>query len=285
MLGFGEIAERLRRSTVHVSSGNGRDRGGASGVIWLADGLILTNAHVARSTHPRVELWDGRDFEARVAAYDARRDLAALRITADGLAPATAGDSSALRPGELAIAVGNPLGFAGAVSTGVIHSIGPLPGMGALDWVRATARLAPGNSGGPLANAQGKVIGINTAIVNGLGLAVPSRDIAEFLRRGARPRLGVTLQPVAYDGRHWGLLVLEVDKDGAAAVASLRVGDILVGAGGQPLESMEGLHDAIDAATAPRGWPLRLAFLRGDRSHVRETVVEIQGSGVAGAAA
>jgi serine protease Do len=285
MLGFGEIAERLRRSTVHVSSGNGRDRGGASGVIWLADGLILTNAHVARSTHPRVELWDGRDFEARVAAYDARRDLAALRITADGLAPATAGDSSALRPGELAIAVGNPLGFAGAVSTGVIHSIGPLPGMGALDWVRATARLAPGNSGGPLANAQGKVIGINTAIVNGLGLAVPSRDIAEFLRRGARPRLGVTLQPVAYDGRHWGLLVLEVDKDGAAAVASLRVGDILVGAGGQPLESMEGLHDAIDAATAPRGWPLRLAFLRGDRSHIRETVVQIRGSGVAGAAA
>ena len=285
MLGFGEIAERLRRSTVHVSSGNGRDRGGASGVIWLANGLIVTNAHVARSTHPRVELWDGRDFEASVAAYDARRDLAALRIIADGLPAATAGDSSGLRPGELAIAVGNPLGFAGAVSTGVIHSIGPLHGMGAQDWVRATARLAPGNSGGPLANAEGRVIGINTAIVNGLGLAVPSRDIGEFLRRGARPRLGVALRPVAYDGRHWGLLVLEVEKDGAAAVASLRVGDILVGAGGRPLESMEGLHDAIDAATAPGGGPLRLAFLRGDRSHVRETVVEIQGSGVAGAAA
>jgi len=285
MLGFGEIAERLRRSTVHVSSGNARDRGGASGVIWLADGLIVTNAHVARSTRPRVELWDGRDFEASVAAYDARRDLAALRIAADGLAPATAGDSSALRPGELAIAVGNPLGFAGAVSTGVIHSIGPLSGMGPQDWVRATARLAPGNSGGPLANAQGKVVGINTAIVNGLGLAVPSRDIAEFLRRGSRPRLGVALRPVACDGRHWGLLILEVEKDGAAAAASLSVGDILVGAGSRSLESMEGLHDAIDAAAAPGGGPLRLSFLRGDRTHVRQTVVQIRGSGLAGAAA
>jgi serine protease Do len=254
-------------------------------VIWLADGLIVTNAHVARSTHPRVGLWDGRDFEARVSAYDARRDLAALRITADGLAPAVAGDSSALRPGELAIAVGNPLGFAGAVSTGVIHSIGSVPGMGAQEWVRATARLAPGNSGGPLANAQGKVIGINTAIINGLGLAVPSRDIAEFLRRGSRPRLGVALRPVAYDGRRWGLVILEVEKEGAAALASLRVGDILVGAGGRPLESMDDLHDAIDAAAAPAGGALRLAFLRGDRGHVRETVVQIRGSGVAGAAA
>lgn len=285
MLGFGEIAERLRRSTVQVSSGTGRNRGGASGVIWLSDGLIVTNAHVARSTRPRIELWDGRNFEASIAAYDARRDLAALRITADGLAPAIAGDSSALRPGELAVAVGNPLGFAGAVSTGVIHSIGALPGMGAQDWVRATARLAPGNSGGPLANAQGKVIGINTAIVNGLALAVPSRDVAEFLRRGSRPRLGVALRPVAYDGRHWGLVVLEVEKEGAAANASLHVGDILVGAGGRPLESMESLHDAIDAAAAPGGGPLRLAFLRGERSHVRETVVQIRGSDVAGAAA
>jgi serine protease Do len=285
MLGFGEIAERLRRSTVHVSSAAGRDRGGASGVIWLADGLIVTNAHVARSASPRVELWDGRDFQARVSAYDARRDLAALRIAADGLAPATAGDSSALRPGELAIAVGNPLGFAGAVSTGVIHSIGPISGMGALNWVRATARLAPGNSGGPLANAQGKVIGINTAIVNGLGLAVPSRDIAEFLRRGSRPRLGVALRPVAYDGKRWGLLVLEVEKEAPAVLASLRVGDILVGTGGRPLESMESLHDAIDAAAAPGGGPLRLAFLRGDRSHVRETVVQIRAASVAAEAA
>jgi serine protease Do len=273
MLGFGEVAEKLRRSTVHVSNGaGGRNGSGASGVIWAANGLILTNAHVARSTRPQVELWDGRRFEACVTGYDPRRDLAALRIESADLAAAPAGDSSALRPGELVIAVGNPLGFAGAVSTGVVHSIGPLPGMGAQNWVRSTARLAPGNSGGPLANAQGQVIGINTAIVNGLGAAVPARDIGEFLRRGARPRLGVALRPVAYDGRRWGLLILEVEKESAAATASLKVGDILIGVNGQRLESMDGLNDALDSGSPV----VRLAFLRGDRSHVREATVQIR---------
>jgi serine protease Do len=273
MLGFGEVAERLRRSTVHISNGaEGRNGSGASGVIWAADGLILTNAHVARSTRPQVELWDGRRFEARVTGYDPRRDLAALRVESVELPAAPVGDSSVLRPGELVIAVGNPLGFAGAVSTGVIHSIGPLPGMGGQDWVRATARLAPGNSGGPLANAQGQVIGINTAIVNGLGAAVPSRDIGQFLRRGARPRLGVALRPVAYDGRRWGLLILEVEKESAAATASLKVGDILVGINGQRLESMDSLNDALDSGSPV----VRLTFLRGDRSHAREATVQIR---------
>ena len=270
MLGFGEVAERLRRSTVHVASDS--NGGGASGVIWPGTGLILTNAHVARSTRPQVELWDGRRFEARVSAHDARRDLAALRIPASGLPAAARGDSAALRPGELVIAVGNPLGFAGAVSTGVIHSIGPLPGMGRQDWVRATVRLAPGNSGGPLANAQGQVIGINTAIVNGLGLAVPSRDIASFVRRSSRPRLGVALRPAAYDGSHWGLLILEVEAGSAADTASLRAGDILVGVNGHPLESMDSLGDALDSGSPI----LRMAFLRGDRGHVREAVVQLQ---------
>ncbi|MBV8728634.1 MAG: trypsin-like peptidase domain-containing protein [Acidobacteriia bacterium] len=270
MLGFGEIAERLRRSTVQVASGGARG-GGASGVIWSADGLILTNAHVARSTRPQVELWDGRRFEARVTAHDPRRDLAALRIASDGLPAAVAGDSTALRPGEFAVAVGNPLGFAGAVSTGVIHSLGPISGMGTHDWVRATARLAPGNSGGPLANAQGHVIGLNTAIVNGLGLAVPSRDIGQFLKRGSRPRLGIALRPVLYDGHNLGLLILEVEENGAAANASLHIGDILVGAGGKRLESMDSLNDALDSGSPA----LRLGFLRGDRSHIRETVVQL----------
>jgi len=271
MLGFGEVAERLRRSTVQVQSG-GRNGGGASGVIWTADGLIITNAHVARSTRPHVELWDGHRFEARVKAYDARRDLAALQVESCGLPAAACGDSGALRPGELAIAVGNPLGFAGAVSTGVIHSVGPLPGMGKQEWVRATARLAPGNSGGPLANAEGQVIGINTAIINGLGVAVPSHDIGQFLKRGSRPRLGIAMRPVAYDGRNWGLLILEVESESAAEVASLRVGDILVGANGHSLESIEGLHAALDSGTPV----VRLAFLRGDRSHVREAVVQVR---------
>src|SRR5579871_6698246 len=106
---FGEVAERLRRSTVQVFSD--QRRSGGSGVIWSADGVIVTNAHVTRSARNDVELWDGRRLEARVDAYDARLDLALLRVPATGLPAATAGDSTALRPGELAIAIGSPLGF------------------------------------------------------------------------------------------------------------------------------------------------------------------------------
>lgn len=268
---FGEVAERLRRSTVQVFSG-GRERGGGSGVIWGADGLIVTNAHVARSSTTQVELWDGRRFDARIASHDPRRDLAALRVSATSLPAATSGDSTALRPGELAIAIGSPLGFAGALTTGVIHSVGRMPGMGREQWVRATVRLAPGNSGGPLANAQGQVIGINTAIINGLGLAVLSRDVGEFLRRGARPRLGIVLRPVAYDGARLGLLVLEVEPGSAADTASLRIGDILIGIHGRPLDSIDALSDALDSSVGP----IPLQFVRGDRSRVREAVARLE---------
>ena len=271
MRSFGEVAERLRRSTVQVFAG-GRARGGGSGVIWNPHGLILTNAHVARSNRLEVELWDGRTLDAHVTAHDPQRDLAALRITAADLHPAGAGDSAALRPGELAIAIGSPLGFAGALTTGVIHSIGPVPGMGRQPWVRATVRLAPGNSGGPLANAEGLVVGLNTAIVYGLALAVPSNAIAEFLRRGARPRLGVVLRPVPVDRVRLGLLILEVEPGSAAATASLRVGDILVGVDGQPLDSLDTLGDALDRAAGP----LPVQFIRGDRSRVRQAVAVLE---------
>ena len=267
---FGEVAERLRRSTVQVFSD--RRRSGGSGVIWSADGVIVTNAHVTRSARNEVELWDGRRLEARVDAYDARRDLALLRVTAAGLPAAMAGDSSALRPGELAIAIGSPLGFSGALATGVIHSVGPVQGMGRRNWVRATVRLAPGNSGGPLANAGGQVVGINTAIAHGLGLAVPSREVGEFLRRGARPRLGVTVRPVAFDGNRTGMLVLEVESGGAADIASLRVGDILTTCNGQPLDRPDALGDVLDAANGP----IAVQFLRGDYQRTRETVARLE---------
>lgn len=257
MRGFGEISERLRRSTAQVFSGD--RRGGGSGVVWTADGLILTNAHVARSPGAAVEMWDGSRFEARVTARDPRRDLAALELPAGGWEAATAGDSAALRPGELVIAIGNPLGFAGALSTGVVHSIGPLPGMGAAPWIRTTTRLAPGNSGGPLANAQGHVVGLNTAIVNGLGAAIPVATVRDFLRRGARPALGVTLRPLPS-----GLLILEMEPGGAAAAASLRVGDLL-------LHSLDELAGALDAGEHV----VRLRFLRGG-AHVRETAVRLE---------
>ena len=248
MRGFGEIAERLRRSTVRINL----NQGGGSGIVWTSDGLILTNAHVARTPEAEIELWDGRRFPARVFSRDARRDLASLRIAAGGLEAATAGDSRALRPGELVIAVGNPLGFAGAISTGIVHSSSER-------WIHADVQLAPGNSGGPLANAHGQVIGINTAIVNGLGVAVPSKVALDFLRRGARPSLGVVMRPV-----HLGLLLLEVEPGGAAANASLRAGDLL-------LTRFDALNEALDSGRPT----LRLHFLRGDGRQVREAVVRL----------
>jgi serine protease Do len=262
MQGFGEIAENLRRSTVQVFSA-GKNRGGGSGVIWEPSGLIVTNAHVTRSADSRVETWDGQVYQGRLVSYDPRRDLAALRIPREGLPAATAGDSNALRPGELAIAVGSPLGFSGALSTGVIHSVED-------KWVRTSVRLAPGNSGGPLANARGHVVGINTAIVNGLGLAVPSREVLEFLRGGARPRLGVVLQPVAYD-RQLGLMILEIERGSPAANASLRPGDILLGVNDRPFDSLDSLTAALDSGSPT----LRLQFVRGERGPIREAVARL----------
>ncbi|HEX3376121.1 MAG TPA: trypsin-like peptidase domain-containing protein, partial [Candidatus Acidoferrales bacterium] len=150
--GFGEIAEKIRRSTVLIHAGT---RGSGSGVIWSSDGKIITNAHVARGTRHRVQLWDGREFEATVASRDTQRDLAVLHAEATDLPSVIVADSSEVRAGELAIAIGNPLGFVGALTTGVIHAVGPIRGLGAQSWVQANVRLAPGNSGGPLADARG----------------------------------------------------------------------------------------------------------------------------------
>jgi serine protease Do len=271
------VAERLRRSTVQVHAG--RERGSGSGVIWSQDGLIVTNAHVARADRAQVELWDGRSFEAEVTTRDARRDLVSLRISARALPAATPGDSSALRPGELVVAVGNPLGFIGALTTGVVHALGPLAGLGRQSWVQAAVRLAPGNSGGPLADAEGRVIGLNTMVASGgLALAVPSNTVTDFLRRGTSGvTLGVTVRPVLLeDRRSVGLLVLEVATGGAAAAASLLIGDVLLGANGDRFRSVDDLSDAIE--TAPGGI-LTLRFVRGERRKEREVAVRLAARG------
>jgi serine protease Do len=271
--GFGEVAEKLRRSTVLIEAGG---RGTGSGTIWQRDGLIVTNAHVVRGSRSRVQLWDGREFEAEAAARDPRLDLAALRISANELPEAEAADSAQLRPGELAIAIGNPLGFVGALTTGVIHAVGPLRGFGSRPWVQASVPLAPGNSGGPLADAHGRVIGINTMVAGRVALAIPSNSVSEFLFAGPRDAwLGVSLQSVRVprrEGRQLGLLILEVEPGSPAAHASLLPGDILLGTSEGAFGSLDDLARSL-AGNAPR--LLRLEFLRGDYSHIRRVTVQL----------
>jgi len=275
--GLGEIAERVRRFTVLVQPGG---RGSGSGVVWSTDGLIITNAHVAQGRRPTVTLWDGREFRAEVTQRDPRRDLAALHITADDLVAASPADSTKVRPGELAIAVGNPLGFVGALTTGVVHAVAPLRGLGTRPWVQADVRLAPGNSGGPLADVQGRVIGINTMVAGRLSLAIPSNEVAQFLRGEAQGSwLGVSLQAVRLPRPslyRFGLVLIDIEPGSPAARASLLPGDILVGSETGTFASVEDLA-AILHASEPR--VLRLEFLRGDYTRIRKVSVPVGGRG------
>src|SRR5689334_16659515 len=149
-MGIGEVGERLRRSTVHIRSSNRRGQSAGSGVIWNENGLIVTNAHVLGGGNYSAELWDGRTFPAEVVDRDDPRDLAKLKLSTGGL-QALGIRPAPPRPGELVVAVGNPLGFTGALTTGIVHTVGAVPGLGRKLWVQAAVRLAPGNSGGPLA--------------------------------------------------------------------------------------------------------------------------------------
>ncbi|MCU1335426.1 MAG: peptidase and chymotrypsin/Hap [Bryobacterales bacterium] len=273
---FGEVAEKLRRSTVQVLSGNQDSRGSGSGIIWDADGTIITNAHVVsdervRDEQVRVELWDGRSLSAEVTARDGYADLAKLRLRAPNLAAAAWRGSSSLRTGELAVAIGNPLGFVGALTTGVVHGAGPMRGLGRRRWVHAAIRLAPGNSGGPLADAGGRVIGVNTMVVSGgLALAIPSELVVRFLERGSRPTIGIVVRPVA----NTGLMLLQVNPNSAAERASLRTGDLLLGANGRRFESTDDLSEAIEDAA---GSVMKVRFRRGNRSIEREVSVVVPG--------
>ena len=271
--GFGEIAEQLRRSTVQISSGR---RGQGSGIILSPDGTIVTNAHVATSGQLEVQLWDGTRLPAELQGRDEGRDLAILHVVKSGLPPAALANSDRLRVGELVIAIGNPFGFIGALTTGVIHAIGPVGRLGPFKWVQADVQLAPGNSGGPLANARGEVVGINTMIAGGVGLAVPSNSVTRLLKRGGAPApLGVVVRGVriAVNGiARLGLAILEVAKNSAAEHASLLAGDIVIGASDRLFESMEDFEQALDGAGERL---VRLQFVRGDRSSIRTVAVRL----------
>lgn len=165
---YAALIENLRRSMVQVLS----SRGSGSGVVWDRGGLIVTNAHVAAGRNAEVVDATGQRRKARIIRRDGERDLALLVVAEQDLEPAAIGDSDLLRTGQVAVALGMP----GAVS-GIIHSAGP-----GSKWVQADLHLAPGYSGGILADAGGRVIGINTMIFRGIGLAIPSNGVSRFVR-------------------------------------------------------------------------------------------------------
>lgn len=266
-----EVAARLRQSLTLV---RGRWNGSGSGIIWR-DGIVLTNDHVARGDHARVTLADGQSLDAKVIGRDKTLDLAALRVQASGLLRAPLGASRALRVGQLVIAVGNPLGVEGAATLGIISAVGRAA-PGGRELVEADIDVYPGNSGGPLADAQGRVVGLTSMILTpGVALAVPTHVADAALARwlGEAPRregLGIKGWAIPLPtpwaervGQPTGVMLGEVLPSSPAAEAGLLVGDILVGYGDEAVLDGEGLQRLLHRSNDPV--PLRV--LRGGQLH------------------
>ena len=172
------LATLVRSYTVEIRSRGRQSQGG--GVIWHADGLVVTNAHVVRDRRPLVALGNDDVVEARVVTLDRSLDLALLSI-GGGIRAAPIGDAEALRAGSLVLALGHPRGVRNALSLGVVHTVTTERGLPR--YIAADVRLAPGNSGGPLVDTSGRVVGINAMIVGGLGVAIPSTVVRRFLHQ------------------------------------------------------------------------------------------------------
>jgi serine protease Do len=176
------LVRQVRGSLVRVSNGPG---GAGSGLVWSSEGLILTNAHVVHRRFPKVTLPDGRELESRVLAHDPARDLALLSVQARGLPALALGDSEHLRPGTLVYAVGHPWGVANAVTAGIIIGGGAdIPEMAGTqrEWLMVSLVLRPGNSGGPLVDTSGRLLGVNTIMTGPVvGGAVPVHVVRAFL--------------------------------------------------------------------------------------------------------
>ena len=275
-LASAEMIERSHEGVVQVRS---RGRGTGAGVIWDRDGLALTNHHVVagrgRGAEVQVVLRDGRAFDAEVVKRGRNLDLALLHIKdAPGDLPAAPiGDSDALRVGELVYAVGHPWGRFGAVTAGIVSGLGVARGPGGrARYIQSDVALAPGNSGGPLLNVGGEIVGINAMIFGRLALSIPSNAAGAWLKeKERRPRLGVRVLPVdvpaslrrANPGTpEAGLMIAAVEDGSPAERAGLLVGDVLLGVGDERLEDAETLLDAIVHAT---GDAVRLGVMRGGK--------------------
>jgi S1-C subfamily serine protease len=271
-------------ASLRVPAGDGR-RGESQGsaVVFTPDGFLLTNAHVVGSSgHGTALFSDGTSGPFTVVGADPLSDLAVLRADGGTPRPAELGEADELVVGQLVVAVGSPLGLAGSVTAGVVSALGrSLPtrsGSAARlveDVIQTDAALNPGNSGGALADARSRVIGINTAVAGvGLGLAVPinattRRIIAALLRDGRvrRAYLGVVCVPAPVPaalrerlGRTDGLRVAEVVANGPAARAGLRVGDLLLSAGGSPVTKAQDLQRLMFSDAIGR--PLAITVMR-----------------------
>jgi S1-C subfamily serine protease len=286
--------ERAGPAVVHIAAG----RGTGSGVVVSPDGLILTSAHVVQGASTLgIATPERRRFAARVIGADPDTDLALLRAETDAALPAAElGDSRALRPGQVAIAIGNPLGFSSTVTAGVVSAVGrTLPARGGRpveDLIQTDAALNPGNSGGALVDSRGVVIGVNTAVIagaQGLCFAVAASTaqlvLGQLVRFGRvrRAALGLSGQREAVPRRFArahglaqdrGVLVAEVVPGGPAARAGIDRGDLLLALGGETVQgvddllrwlSAERVGEAAEALLLRRGDLRRLRLVPGER--------------------
>jgi serine protease Do len=271
------VAERLSPSVANVRL----RRGGGSAVVVTPDGFMLTSAHVvARTRGGRASFVDGRELEFEVVGTDPLSDLAVLRADGGELIPAELGDAEKLRVGQLVVAIGNPHGFTGSVTAGVVSALGrSLPTRSGANVrvvdnvIQTDAALNPGNSGGALADGRGHVVGINTAVAGvGLGLAVPinaatRRIVGALMTEGRfrRAYLGIAGGPRPLPprlarklGRTAGVEVVQVVEGGPADRAGMRPEDLIVELDGTPIEGMDELQRVVVSELIGRAVPAKV---------------------------
>lgn len=249
-----EIFQTAKQSIVQVST---EQRGGGTGIIWHKDGRIITNNHVVGRDDARVQvhLADGRTLDAKVLQRNPRLDLALLKVNADKLQDLPTGDSAKLRVGEWVFAIGHPWGQRWVITSGIISAISVVKLAEDLttQYLKSDVQLAPGNSGGPLLNAEGQVVGINAMIFGGdLSIAIPSHVVntwLESLPRGRR-KLGVALQAIEVNlpekPATTGLMIVGIGAERQMAHQDLLVGDIVLTVQGQAVPDVATLRKLID---------------------------------------
>ena len=262
------IVERLRDSIVTVTAGRG---GTGTGVVW-EDGLVVTNHHVASTSEAQVTV-GGRTERARVIERDRRRDLALLELRSDSARPVSTRDAASLRVGEMVIAIGHAWGGQAAVTMGVVARAPASSDRSEAIRVVADVRLAPGNSGGALADAAGRVVGVNHMISGGLALAIGSETVDEFVRRSGREvgMFGIEMAIVPSPPGSQSLMVTSVVPDSVAERAGVIPGDMIIEVNGVR-RSVDAVLRSLRDLTAGRS--LRVTLVRAGAPRVLEVIPE-----------